>query len=96
MKIYWHRELPPPNAVALAEHTIEADSVHVHGTYVERELWDRCASDLAEAIERRLAQEAARLGGACAHVLDEHVDVKHDPARDEAWLHGRYTYMLYR
>jgi len=96
MKVYWHRELPPLNAVAVAEHTIEADSVRVHGTYVERELWERCASDLAEAIERRLAQEAVRLGGASAHVIDEHIDVKHDPARDEAWLHGRYTYMLYR
>jgi hypothetical protein len=32
----------------------------------------------------------------CVHVLNEHVDAKHDDAADEAWLHGRYTYVLYR
>ncbi len=97
MKVYWHRERPPLDAVALSEHTIEADSVHVAGPLARHDaVWDRCAADLARGIERRLAQEAARLGGDCAHVLDEHVDVKHDPTSDEAWLHGRYTYMLYR
>ena len=96
MKVYWHRELPPLDAVALGEHTIEADSLRVRSTFSERELWDRCAGDLARGIERRLAQEGERLGGECAHVLDEHVDVKHDPVHDEAWLHGRYTYILYR
>jgi hypothetical protein len=96
MKVYWHRELPPLGAVALGEHTIEADSHHVVGMLAAREVWDRCSTDLAEHIVHRLAQEAARLGGQCAHVLDEHIDVKHDPVHDEAWLHGRYTYMLYR
>ena len=96
MKVYWHRELPPLEAVALGEHTIEADSTHVAGTLANQELWNQCASDLAKGIERRLAQEAARLGGDCAHVLDEHIDEKHDSVHDEAWLHGRYTYMLYR
>ena len=96
MKVYWHRELPRLEAVPLGEHTIEADSIHVGRTLANREVWDRCATDLANGLERRLAQEAARLGGECAHVLDEHIDVKHDPVRDEAWLHGRYTYMLYR
>jgi hypothetical protein len=97
MKVYWHRELPPVDAVPLSEHTIEADSIHVAGMLAARDVvWDRCATDLAQGVERRLAQEGARLGGGCAHVLDEHIDVKHDPVRDEAWLHGRYTYMLYR
>ena len=96
MKIYWHRELPPANAVAIGEHTIEGQSAHVVGSHVTGELWDRCAEDLANGIERRLGQEAARLGGHIAHVLDEHIDVRHDPTRAEAWLHGRYTYMLYR
>lgn len=96
MKVYWHRELPPLTAVALGEHTIEADSSHIVGMPAAREIWDKCSSDLAQHIESRLRQEAARLGGECAHVLDEHIDVKHDPVRDEAWLHGRYTYMLYR
>jgi hypothetical protein len=96
MKVYWHRELPPLEAVAIGEHTIEADSTHVAGTLANQALWNQCASDLAKGIERRLAQEAARLGGDCAHVLDEHIDEKHDSVHDEAWLHGRYTYMLYR
>jgi len=36
-----------------------------------------------------------RLGGRCAHVLDQR-DTKRDPVRNETWLHGRYTYVLYR
>jgi len=96
MKVYWHRELPPIDSVALSEHILEAESVRVTGRLASGELWDRCASDLAEHVKVRLSQEGARLGGCCAHVLDEHIDVKHDPVRDEAWLHGRYTYMLYR
>jgi len=96
MKVYWHRELPPLDAEALSEHVVEADSVRVRATRTDRELWDKCAHDLAKGVETRLRQEGARLGGRCAHVLDEHIDVKHDFTRDEAWLHGRYTYMLYR
>jgi uncharacterized protein (DUF2384 family) len=46
--------------------------------------------------ENRLAQEVARLGGDFAHVHDEAVDTKHDDAAGEAWLHGRFSYMLYR
>jgi hypothetical protein len=96
MTVYWHRELPPLQAVPLGEHTIEADSAHVAGRIVNPDAWQRCATDLARGLEVRLSQEGVRLGGRCAHVLDEHIDVKHDVARDEAWLHGRYTYMLYR
>jgi hypothetical protein len=48
-----------------------------------------------EQTRRRLAQEVARLGGDYAHVLDESVDVKHDDVQGEAWLHGRFKYMLY-
>jgi hypothetical protein len=44
----------------------------------------------------RLAQEVARLGGDCAHILTERIDVRHDDAAGEAWLHGRFSYMLYR
>ena len=96
-KVYWHRELPPGDAEPLAEHTVEADSVHVPGVFRHREdLWDRCQSDLTNTVVDRLDQEVRRLGGRCAHVLREQVDAKHDDTRDEAWLHGRYTYMLYR
>ena len=95
--VYWHRELPPLQAEPVDEHTIEADSTRVPGTIAHRdELWDECERGLTHELERRLAVEVDRLGGRCAHVLNEHIDVKHDFATDEAWLHGRYTYMLYR
>ena len=44
----------------------------------------------------RLEQEVLRLGGHYAHVLDESVDSRHDGATSESWLHGRFTYVLYR
>lgn len=46
--------------------------------------------------ESRLAQEVARLGGDFAHVHDEAIDPKQDAVTGEAWLHGRFRYMLYR
>ena len=95
--VYWHRQLPPLEVAALDEHTIEADGPRVPGTIAHRdELWDACALGLTRVLEQRLTAEVARLGGACARVLYEHVEVKHDAVSDEAWLHGRYTYMLYR
>ena len=30
------------------------------------------------------------------HVLDESIDNRRDEATDEAWLHGLFTYALYR
>ena len=36
------------------------------------------------------------LSGHFAHVHDEAIDPKHDDAAGEAWLHGRFSYMLYR
>jgi len=95
--VYWHRELPPLDAEILAEHTVEAVSGRVAGTIAHRdELWDRCYLELISRAEERLAQEVARLGGDCAHVLTESIDVRHDDAVGEAWLHGRFSYMLYR
>jgi len=96
--VYWHRQLPPLDAEAIDEHTIEAESCHVPGAFSHRHdaLWDRCEHDLARNASLRLDQEVRRLQGRCAHVLEERVDVKHDEAKDEAWLHGRFTYMLYR
>ena len=69
MKVYWHRELPPAQALPLGEHTIEADSLRVVGRLVDPQVWQRCANDLAKGLEARLSQEGARLGGDCAHVL---------------------------
>jgi hypothetical protein len=95
--VYWHRQLPPMQAEPLDEHTIEADSVRVPGTIAHRdELWDACEHGLTSEAVQRLQQEVDRLGGSCAHVLDERIEVRHDAASDEAWLHGRFTYMLYR
>ena len=45
---------------------------------------------------RRLAQELARLGGDYAHVLHESIESQRNDAVNEAWLHGRFTYVLYR
>lgn len=95
--VYWHRELPPADAKMMAEHVVEAASARVPGTLAHRdELWDRCYEELMAHARERLAQEAARLGGHYAHVLDESVDSRHDDVTGESWLHGTFTYMLYR
>jgi hypothetical protein len=95
--VYWHRELPPIDAEALAEHTVDATSSRVPGTIAGRdELWDRCYEELMANAERRLAEEITRLGGHFAHVHDETIDPKRDDAAGEAWLHGRFSYVLYR
>ena len=81
----------------MAEHSVEATSGRVEGTLSHRdELWDRCYAELMANLAERLAQEVARLGGHYAHVLDESIDSRHDDATRQAWLHGRFTYMLYR
>ena len=95
--VHWHRELPPLEAELVAEHTVEATSSRVPSTNTHRdELWDRCYRELMAAAERRLTQEVARLGGDYAHVRDEEIDPRHDAVTGEAWLHGRFSYMLYR
>jgi hypothetical protein len=95
--IYWHRELPPLDAEAMEEHIVEAASRRVPGTLAHRtELWDQCHKNLMTQARARLQQEVLRLGGDFAHVLDESVDSRHDDVTGEAWLHGRFTYMLYR
>jgi hypothetical protein len=95
--VYWHRELPPLHADLMAEHTVEATSGRVVGTLAHGdELWDECYRELMATAERRLRQEIARLGGDFAHVHDEAIAPKHDFATGEAWLHGRFSYMLYR
>jgi hypothetical protein len=94
--IYWHRELPPIDASPMGEHVVEASSPRLPGTIAARdELWSRCERALATAVELRLSQEVSRLGGRFAHVLDERIEAKRDPVLNEAWLHGRYTYVLY-
>jgi len=95
--IYWHRELPPLDAEFVAEHTVEANSSRVPGTLAHRdELWHQCYRELMAHTESRLVEEVARLGGHYAHVHDEGISPKHDDAANEAWLHGHFTYTLFR
>ena len=95
--VYWHRELPPLEAELVAEHTVEATSGRVGGTLNHRnELWDGCYEALMANAQARLIQEVARLGGHYAHVHDESIDIRHDDAAGETWLHGSFSYMLYR
>ena len=95
--VYWHRDLPPLDAELVAEHTVEASSSRVPGTVAHRdELWDRCYQELMANTKRRLVEEVTRLGGDYAHVHDEAVSTHHDEALGETWLHGRFTYMLFR
>ena len=95
--IYWHRALPPLDAEPIGEHALEATSSRVPGTLSHRgDLWDRCHRDLMVNTELRLSQEIARLGGHYAHVYDEVIEPRCDQVAGEAWLHGRFFYMLYR
>lgn len=95
--VFWHRELPPLEAELVADHIVEATSSRVPGTLAHRdELWDRCYRELMVNAENRLEQEVRRLGGQYAHIHDEAIEPKHDDAAGEAWLHGRFSYMLYR
>jgi hypothetical protein len=95
--VYWHRDLPPLEAEFMGDHTVEANSSRVPGTIARRdELWNRCYRELMATAEGRLVQELARLGGDFAHVHEEAIDPRHDAAAGEAWLHGRFGYMVYR
>ena len=95
--IFWHSELPPFDAEVMGEHVVEADSGRVPGTIAHRDaLWSLCCAELMAQVRLRLNQEILRLGGNYAHVLNESIDSKHDDVSGEAWLHGQFTYMLYR
>jgi hypothetical protein len=95
--IFWHRELPPLDAESMGEHTLEATSSHIKGDLAHRnELWDDCYDDLMAHARDRLHQEVARLGGHYAHVLEEFVDSQHNDVTGEAWLRGRFFYLLLR
>lgn len=95
--VYWHRHLPPLEAERVAEHTVEISSSRVPGTFAHRdEVWDRCNQELMAGTTSRLVDEVRRLGGHYAHVHKETITPKHDDAAGEAWLHGEFTYTLYR
>jgi hypothetical protein len=100
--VYWqtelrHRELPPLEAEPVGEHTVEAVSNRIRGTLTHgHELWDRCYGELMTAAVARLEQEVIRLSGRYARVVDESIDTRRNDATGEAWLHGRFTYVLYQ
>ena len=95
--VYWHRELPPLGAETMGEHVLEADSPRIPGNLGHRdELWEGCYADLMAQAGQRLAQEVLRLGGDWAHVLNESIASKHDERTGESWLHGQFSYVLYR
>lgn len=95
--VYWHRDLPPLEAEIVDEHTIEATSSRVPGTIAHRDdLWQVCYDDLMTQTQVRLEQEVVRLEGHYAHIFDEAIDIRRDEARGEAWLRGRFSYVLYR
>jgi hypothetical protein len=95
--IYWHRELPPPDGQPLGEHVVEASSSHVPDTIANQdELWNRCQEELMANARARLGDEIRRLDGRFAHVLSESIETHRNAATAEAWLHGCFTYMLYR
>ena len=95
--IYWHRELPPLGAETMGEHVLEADSPRIPGNLGHRdELWEGCYADLMAQAGLRLGQEVLRLGGDWAHVLNESIASKHDERSGESWLHGQFSYVLYR
>jgi hypothetical protein len=95
--IYWHRDLPPLAAEMVGEHVVEATSSRVPGSLAHGgELWGRAYRELMENAETRMKQEIDRLAGRYAHVLDECIDSRCDEVTGEAWLHGLFTYTLYR
>ena len=95
--VFWHRDLPPLDADPIGEHVVEASSDRVASTLAHRdELWDQCYRQLLAHTVERIEQELSRLGGHYAHVIDEHLDSKRDDVAGESWLHGRFTYVLYR
>jgi hypothetical protein len=95
--IYWHRELPPMDCEPLGAYTLEATSGRVPGTLSYRDmLWDRCHLELMDHARMRLEQEIVRMGADCAHVLSEEIAPRHDPKSGEAWMYGRFEYVLYR
>jgi hypothetical protein len=95
--IYWRQELPPLSELIEGEHEIEAESPHVHYNLYDRSaMWTDCYRELAEVTEDRVRQEVERLGGSCAHILDEEVTGRTDDAAAMFWLRGRFRFLMYR
>lgn len=94
--VYWHRDLPPLSAEICGEEVVEATSARVTGSLSHRDdAWERCYANLMERARITIEQEVARRHGHYAHVKDELIDTRHDEAKGETWLYGRFRYVLY-
>jgi hypothetical protein len=95
--VYWFRDLPPLDGEPSGEDQIEAVSSRFHGRLAHADdLWDRCREEVLAAATARIGQEVARLGAKYAHVTDEALDPRHDDATNEGWMHGTFTFVVYR
>lgn len=96
-RIYWHRDLPPLADELMGAHTLEAVSDAVEYRWADRDaLWTECSASLKAHLTERLEQEIDRLGGSCAHVLEEDITPHVDYPTNRYWLIGRLNYTLYR
>ena len=43
----------------------------------------------------RIGDEVTRLGGSCAHVVDEVIAVRRDDGSGDFWLSGTFRYVMY-
>jgi hypothetical protein len=93
--VYWHRELPPLHDRLAGEHVLAAHSDPIPYSFAERDaLYERCLASLKARVTTRIEQEIHRLGGSCAHVLDEHIEPQVDSAKGEYSLRARVSYVL--
>jgi len=76
---------------------VEAESPRIDYDLTHRsELWKQSYPPLLEAAERRATQELVRLGGSCAHIIDEQIVAKIDDTTGTFWLHGGFRFVMYR
>jgi hypothetical protein len=94
--VYWRRELPPLSEQIEGEHEVTAESDRAHAAWSERDrLWAVCHDSLMAHAELRIAAEVARLGGTCAHVIDELIAATRDERTGDFWLRGTFRFVLY-
>ena len=94
--VYWRQDLPPLSEQLEGEHEIDAESPHVHYSFGDREaMWSQCYGLLQKRSEERVKQEVLRLGGSCAHIVEEQITTKTDDAAALSWLHGRFRFLMY-
>jgi hypothetical protein len=94
--VYWRRDFPPLSEEIEGEHEAEAHAVIPDDLMHRTELWGRCYPLLISEAERVIAQEVARLGGSCAHVVEETIKSKIDDVARTFELRGAFRFILYR